>query len=291
MKTAICQLEIIWEDKAANLKKAAAFLESAAAQGAELILFPEMSLTGFSMHTERTAEQPDETGFGESVRQMSELARRAHIAAGLGWVKSVVQSDNLTETSIEKSGIQKAENHYTIIGPDGMVLADYTKMHPFGFAGEDLYFSSGTSLEIFEAAGRRCSCFICYDLRFPEIFQAVSAEAEIIFVPANWPARRREHWNSLLKARAIENQVYMLGINCVGEQEGQRYCGDSQIIAPTGEVIAFLSEQEGLLLCEIPDDVAGIRADFPVRRDRKPDLYAEFLQKGDCNSSGRTYSN
>ena len=259
MKTAVCQMEIIWEDKAANLEKASGFVRAAALHQADIILFPEMSMTGFSMNTEATAEE----SFGESVCNMQQLARKNRIAIGFGWVKK---------------GLQKAQNHYTVIGADGEICSDYAKIHPFGFAGEDQYFEGGNEVVLFETAGQTCSNFICYDLRFPEIFQAVADKADIIFVPANWPERRREHWNTLLKARAIENQVYIVGINCYGYQEGQYYSGDSQVITPLGEVLECLSDKEGMFFCEIPDDADKLRAGFPVRKDRKPGLYAKLLQ-------------
>ena len=93
-------------------------------------------------------------------------------------------------------------------------------------------------------------------------------------VPANWPAKRREHWRALLRARAIENQVYILAVNCVGETGGVTYMGDSCVISPDGEVRAELSGAEGMILWELTDDVERFRREFPVRQDRRETFYA-----------------
>lgn len=120
---------------------------------------------------------------------------------------------------------------------------------------------------------------LCYDLRFPEIFQIASKKADVILVPANWPEARTEHWKCLLRARAIENQVYIFGINCVGKNNGLNYSGHSCIIDPNGKVLEELSDREGVLSFELKNDVKKIRDGFPVKRDRREDLYSRLYKE------------
>lgn len=257
MLIAICQYNIKWEAKTENLERASSFIKAAASKHADIILFPEMSLTGFSMNILNTGETVDNT-----VKQIRRLAKANGICIGIGWVRL--------------SG-SKGENHYTIIGNTGEVISDYVKIHPFSYAKEDDYFASGDMLTHFDICGMPCSNFICYDLRFPEIFQAVSDRAKLIIVPANWPKRRAEHWKCLLRARAIENQVYIVGINCVGKVGDLDYSGDSCVINPQGDILCTLSEEEGLLYQEIKDNVQRYRDSFRVKDDRKAEWYKKIL--------------
>lgn len=259
MRVALCQFAIAYEKKEENTRRAINFMEQARSAGADLVLFPEMSLTGFSMNIMFTGEKDR-----ESVQVMCAAAERIGIAVGFGWTA-------LTGT--------RGENHYTVINAQGEILSDYVKMHPFSYSGEDRYFEKGNAPVHYTLQGIPFSNFICYDLRFPEIFQAVSGQAHAIIVPANWPAGRREHWKCLLRARAIENQCYILGINCVGNQKGLRYAGDSSVILPDGTVAAELSDEEGLIFYDLVDDVEDYRSSFPVRNDRRVDLYKELYGK------------
>lgn len=257
IKAALVQTQIVWEDKERNYGTAGRRVAEAAEQGVEAVFFPEMSFTGFSMNTGTTKE-----GDGRTVGHMGALARQYHVSIGFGWVKDCIGECG------------KCENHYTIVDTAGNVLSDYAKIHPFSCAGEDLKFQGGSTLTCFSLNGIPCSSLICYDLRFPEIFQAASKKAHVIIVPANWPSKRREHWKTLLRARAIENQVYILAVNCVGESGGVHYMGDSCVISPDGEVKAALSGTEGMIVLELADDAEAYRGEFPVRQDRREDLYA-----------------
>ena len=260
IKIALAQTQIVWEDKERNYETAGDRIEEAVSQKAEAVFFPEMSFTGFSMNTDATRERGERT-----IQRMSALAQQYHISVGFGWVKDCIETCG------------KCENHYTVVDSAGNVLSDYAKLHPFSYSGEDLKFQGGSALTHFELNGIPCSSFICYDLRFPEVFQAASKKAHVIIVPANWPAKRREHWKTLLRARAIENQVYILAVNCVGEIGGVPYTGDSCIIGPEGDVRAELSEREGMIVSELTDDVERFRREFPVKRDRRETLYAKLL--------------
>lgn len=253
MKIALAQTKIIWEDKDENIKRAIKVVEKQSQNGTKLVLFPEMSFTGFSMNTDATKEN------GKYTRdKIMEAACRNNISIGYGWVKDCGE---------------KCENHYSVIDSNGNVVSDYAKIHPFSYSGEDKYFKGGNKTTVFELDGMKYSVFICYDLRFPEIFQAVSDKVSAIIVPANWPAKRREHWLTLLKARAIENQAYILGVNCIGNIGGTEYTGDSCIVNPDGEMLEMESGREGILSYDLRKDAECYRDKFQVKRDRQWNLY------------------
>ncbi len=256
MKAALCQFRIEFEEKSKNLQRAAGFVQKAAESDANIVFFPEMSFTGFSMQVPKTGETDSYT-----IGCMQKLAQQFQIAIGFGWVRL-----------IGKNG-EKGENHYTVVAPDGTISADYIKIHPFSYSGEDTCFEAGSKPVIFPFMGKKIALFICYDLRFPEIFRAVSKEAEIMVIAANWPEKRIFHWNKLLEARALENQSWVLGINCCGDQQGLHYNGSSRAVSPEGESLVSILEQEGLIFCEIHDEAAVFRQNFPVFQDRKDALY------------------
>lgn len=259
MRIALVQSTILWENKEANYTKAEQVIADSLEKDndIQLFLFPEMSFTGFSMHTDFTAESGRET-----VEVISVLAKKYHTRIGFGWVR--------------KAG-SKSENIYTILNSRGEVISEYVKIHPFSYSGEDKKFSGGTEIVKFSIQGIPFTSFICYDLRFPELFRAVASDVHAIIIPANWPARRSEHWKALLKARAIENQVYMIAINCQGDIGGLYYSGDSCVINPNGDVLTALSEKNGIVSFDLVDDVEEYRKAFPVLRDRKMLLYKDFI--------------
>ena len=259
VKIALAQTTICWEAKEENYRKAEKRLQDAVMQGARAVFFPEMSFTGFSMNTSATKECDAQT-----VSRMKALARKYQLSIGFGWVKDC--------TAV----CGKCENHYTIVDREGSVCSDYAKLHPFSYSGEDEKFQGGSAVSYFALDGILCSSVICYDLRFPELFQILSEKAHVIIVAANWPAKRSAHWRALLQARAIENQVYILAVNCVGSIGESWYTGDSCVINPDGIVRAGLSGSEGMIYYELADDAAYYRTMFPVKQDRRKALYASL---------------
>ena len=154
---------------------------------------------------------------------------------------------------------------------------DYAKLHPFSYGEESLYFTGGDTLPLCSYKGFEIGVQICYDLRFPEIFQLASPQAELIVVPANWPEDRVEHFKTLLKARAIENQCYIAGINRVGHARTSVYSGDSMIVDPLGRELAHGGRTEELLVADLDlEMVRKYRAEFPAKIDRKPELYRKL---------------
>lgn len=254
MKIVLFQMHIAWENKKKNLEKLEEVLKTVSQKQVDLLLLPEMSFTGFSMNTDVTKEAGE-----ESLKQVKDLACRYNVAVGFGWVKDCGH---------------KSENHYTIVDKEGKCVADYAKLHPFSYSGEDQKFRGGENIVSFELNNVPCSVFICYDLRFPEIFQIASRKAHVIILPADWPAKRSGHWKALLQARAIENQVYILAVNCAGQIDSLYYSGDSCVVNPDGQVLERISDEEGLIFYDLTDDVEKYRKDFPVKKDRREELYA-----------------
>ena len=260
MKVAMTDMDIAWEDKEKNKSLCAAMVKEAAMYGADLILFPEMTLTGFSNDVPKIADKEQET-----LHFFTELAEEKRIAIGFGYVSMPDK---------------KGRNHFALIDANGSLRMDYLKLHPFTHGGEADFYEGGNEFGCFTMLEQwNCAGFVCYDLRFPEIFEIASRKTEIIVVPANWPQARKEHWTTLLRARAIENQVYMLGVNCVGEKEGQYFSGDSCVVDPNGNVMESLSDQEGLIVLDIPNNTFQIREGFPIKQDRRPELYERLSRE------------
>lgn len=253
MRLAAVQHDIVWEDPAANLALLAGVVDTAVADGAELIVLSEMFSTGFSMVPERVAESPD----GPSAEFLAGKA-----ASTGAWMAASIP--------MRMPGIELPQNVLVLAGPSGE-LHRYAKIHPFSYAGEHEHYQAGDSFLTVEVAGVRCTFFICYDLRFGDEFWATAADTDCYVVPANWPATRREHWTTLLRARAIENQAYVVGVNRVGEGDGLSYSGDSRIVDPLGEILTEGGDKATVLSAQIrADHVADVRARLPFLPDRRP---------------------
>jgi predicted amidohydrolase len=170
----------------------------------------------------------------------------------------------------------KGRNEAVVFGPKGELLARYCKLHPFTLSGETARHEKGENLVFFEWDGMVAAPFICYDLRFPEIFRrATQRGAELLIVIALWPARRVEHWVTLLRARAIENQAWVIGVNRCGSEPDLSYPGRSVAVNPHGELVADAGSGEGLAHAEIDAPMLRQwRIDFPALKDIRNDLSA-----------------
>ncbi len=253
LKVAAVQHDIVWEDPAANIANYAADVASAASQGAQLVVFSEMFTTGFSLAAGRLAEEPD----GPTTTFLCESAQEHSI-----WTGGSVPENT--------AGYEHPTNRFVLAGPNGE-LHRYSKIHPFSYADEHLRYSAGSEVLTVAVNGVRVTPLVCYDLRFANAFWGVAERTDCYVVVANWPASRRQHWLSLLRARAIENQAYVVGVNRVGtDGNGLDYSGDSVIYDPFGTEIATAKDDPETLLANIdPAEVARVRAEFPFLADRR----------------------
>ncbi len=253
MRVAAIQSDIVWEDPQANFERLRPWVAAAAAAGARLVALPEMFACGFSMQTGRVREPVG----GPSATFLEEQAR----AHGLWLCGSIPELP---------PGADRPFNTLVLAGPRGQ-LHRYRKLHPFSFAREHEHYQAGTEHVTVDVDGLRCSLFVCYDLRFADEFWVRAAATDAYIVVANWPDRRRHHWTSLLNARAIENQAYVIGVNRVGRGSDLDYSGDSRIIDPWGETLAAAAGGETMLVAEVdPAVVRDAREKFPVLADRRP---------------------
>ena len=249
----LIQTDLAWEDIDANLARLTAKIESIAAP-TDLIVLPEMFSTGFSMSAPRLAE----TVAGKAAAWMRRMA-----AAG-----GAVVTGSLM--------IQESGHYYNRLiwaRPDG-AIEHYDKKHLFRYAGEEKVFTAGARLMTFALKGWRIRPFICYDLRFPVWTRNLRQSYDLALFVANWPARRSAHWQALLRARAIENQAYAIGVNRVGtDGNGLYYNGCSAVIAPTGEVL--LEEIQNERICTLSLDrglLESYRKEFPVWMDADEEM-------------------
>jgi omega-amidase len=254
VKVAALQHDICWEDPAATTAHLEPMIAGAAATGARLVVLTEMYSTGFTMAPERVAEPPD----GPSTTFLADQA----VAHGVWLAASVPTVD---------PALPRPVNRLVLAGPDGR-QRHYDKIHPFSYGGEHEHYAAGTAFLTVDVEGLRVSCFVCYDLRFADEFWALARDTDCYLVVANWPAARRHHWRSLLIARAIENQAYVVGVNRVGaDGNGVPHAGDSMVVDPLGETLAAGAGTEAVLVADVdPGVVATVRARFPFLADRRP---------------------
>jgi predicted amidohydrolase len=250
VRIAAVQHDIVWEDRDANFARLASQVDRAVGAGAELVLLTETFSTGFSMTP----------GIGEPEGGPSSQFLAAQAALHRVWMAG-------TCPEIAADG-ELPYNSFVLAGPDGSTHR-YRKLHPF--ADERDRFRSGAGPVTVQVGDLRVTPFICYDLRFANVFWETGPDTDVFLVPANWPSARRHHWTTLLRARAIENQAYVVGCNRVGTAgDGTEHAGDSRIVSPTGELLATAAGAETIVLADVdPAEVAATRERFRFLADRR----------------------
>jgi predicted amidohydrolase len=253
----LAQIDIALGDPAANLQKADEWCAEAARRGSDLIVFPEMWTTGCDWPNIKALA----TRQAEVVSAVANLARKHKIWLN-GSMLTLDQNDRPVNTSI-------------LFDPQGQQAGVYHKIHLFGMMDEDKYLASGQRLTVVETAWGQSGLAICYDLRFAEMFRTYALNGvNMVYLPAEWPHPRLAHWRTLLRARAIENQMYMVGVNRVGGDGTYNFFGHSAIIDPWGNAVVEGGETELLLTATIETDmVTEVRQKIPVFKDRRPELY------------------
>jgi predicted amidohydrolase len=236
MKTvAAVQFDIAWEDKRANFSTVRRLLERAALPQNTLVALPEMFATGFSMKVDAVAEPYE----GETEQFLGQLANDFGVFLVAGAAMR------------GKDG--KARNKALVFSPEGKLIGWYAKMRPFTPGGEKDFYAPGKAVTSFRWDECMVSPFVCYDLRFPELFRNAAKEQrpELFVVIANFPEKRIQHWIRLIQARAIENQAYVLAVNRIGKDPYYEYPGRSLIVDPDGEIIADAGSEEGCITAEL----------------------------------------
>ncbi len=231
MKVALIQLNPVWENTSDSIKQVEGLTDKF--EEADLLVFPEMSLTGYTMNSQKLAEELD----GESTVYFIELARqlKKHIVAGI----------------IEKAE-DKTYNSAVHFNRDGLISARYRKIHPFSMAEEHKYYSPSNEVVTTKIDDMTFGLSVCYDLRFPELYRLYGKQrVDGLINIANWPIQRIHHWDKLLAARSVENLCYMIGCNRTGKDPFYEYCGNSSVYSPMGEQLACMSKDETVALVEI----------------------------------------
>ncbi|BBI33258.1 carbon-nitrogen family hydrolase [Cohnella abietis] len=260
LRIALIQMNIVSGDTEANFAKLEARLEEAAAidPKPDLIIFPEMWNTGYALTEINELADPD----GLRTKEVIAAFCRKH-------------KINVLAGSIAQKRENSVTNTAHVFNRNGEEVTEYSKIHLFKLMNEHLHLEPGQQLGSFNLEGIPAAVMICYDIRFPELARKLALEgAKILFVPAEWPHPRLHHWRTLLQARAIENQMYVVSCNTVGESGGTSFFGHSMIIDPWGEVLAEAAEEETILVAEIDMALVDeVRGRIPVFADRKPPLY------------------
>jgi predicted amidohydrolase len=255
MQLVAFQLDIQWENREANHRQVRAMLEASPPEPGSLVALPEMFSSGFSMNVAGIAE--DESRATE--RFLCDIARDFQITVVGGLVTRCDDGRGRNEA---------------VVATQNSIIARYSKLHPYAPSGEKTHFQAGDGVVRFDWNGARVAPLICYDLRFPEAFRLSARRGVDVFVViASWPSARVEHWITLLRARAIENQAYVMGVNRFGWDPNLTYPGRSLIVDYRGEVLADAGADEGRI--SAPVDLAALRAyrrELPFLQDIRDDL-------------------
>lgn len=248
MKIALVQYNPAWENKSASIEKIKTLLTQT--NEIDLLIFPEMTLTGFTMKSNDFAEELE----GESHLFFSSLAKEKKCAIMYG--------------VIEK-GKNKNFNTLVHLNNQGKIISSYRKIHPFSYSSEDIFYGKGKDTVVTKVKGVKIGLSICYDLRFPELYRFYAKEkVDLIVDIANWPDTRIEHWRALLKARAIENQCFVAGVNRAGDDPKLHYNGFSSVFDPMGKEIVSLEDEEKVIIAEIDKAyIDDVRKKLPFLND------------------------
>jgi omega-amidase len=255
MKVYGVQFDMAWEDPATNYARVRTLIDKAAPPPGSLLVLPEMFATGFSMQVDKIAEPID----GPTYQFVASLAveRGCHVMAGV----------------VTQQAGGRGANEAVIIEPSGREMARYRKQHPFTPGGESKHYLAGNELVVVPLGPFMTAPTICYDLRFPELYRKlVQHGAQLMLVIASWPMARVSHWRSLLVARAIENQCYVVGVNRIGSDPKLQHNGQSLIVDYTGRILADAQDSEQVITADIElDPLVTYRRDLPFLQDIRPE--------------------
>ena len=260
LQLCLLQMHVEAGDPDANYTRVAHMLEKAVTEGTkpDIVMLPEMWNTGYAL--DRIVQLADERG-ERTLAMLSDWCRRHEVNIVAGSV-AVLQDGAVRNTAY-------------VLDRSGKLVADYSKMHLFRLMQEEKHLTAGERLGQAVIEGANAGLMICYDIRFPELCRTLAlGGAKALFVPAQWPNPRLHHWRTLLTARAIENQMYVIACNRVGESDGTSFFGHSMVIDPWGEIVAEGDDSEHLLRAEMNLGLVDeVRNKIRVFEDRRPGLY------------------
>ncbi|WP_042455901.1 carbon-nitrogen family hydrolase [Neobacillus dielmonensis] len=258
LKVSCIQMDIAYGNPQKNVQNAEKLIEKAIENQPDIIVLPELWTTGYDLtRLEEIADKNAE----QTIQFFKQAAQKFKV--------------NFVGGSVANQGKNGVKNTLLIINKLGELVHQYSKLHLFKLMEEHLYLNAGVDKGLFQLEGCQFAGVICYDIRFPEWIRAhTSSGAEVLFVVAEWPAPRLMHWRSLLIARAIENQCYVIACNRSGVDPKNQFAGHSMIIDPWGEIVAEAGEKQEILTAVIEmDKVKAIRNEIPIFEDRRPEYY------------------
>lgn len=259
----LVQMDCRLGEPKANFEAATASVAEAARRGSTLVVLPELWNTAYDLEHAAAYASP----LGERHGERAWFGRFAHLARQHKvW---------LTGSLLEVQADGCFYNCMPLYAPDGKLQGVYRKVHLFRLMQEEQYLAPGQGATLLDLPWGKTGLAICYDLRFPEFFRRYALYgASLIVLPAEWPHPRREHWRTLLRARAIENQCFVAACNRVGSSKGTDFFGASAVIDPWGETLVEGGEEETLLTVSVDlAQVEAVRKRIPVFEDRRPELY------------------
>ncbi len=259
LNVALAQIDLALGDSEANLRTAQQVVADAAAGGAQLVVLPELWGSGYDLEHANHLSDELNTGLFAAVAALA----RHH---------SVAISGSLLEWD---AALEQPFNTAFLYDAQGMLRGSYRKIHRFGLMHEDQWLGGGELTPLLKTPWAPTALAICYDLRFPELFRRYAVDgAQLVIVPAEWPVQRIEHWRTLVRARAIENQCFIVACNRVGSDGANTFGGRSAVIDPWGSVLAEADDQPGLIIATLDwDAVEDARARLPALQDRRPEIY------------------
>ena len=258
LKVAVIQMDVALGEPAANLLKMERLVNEAASHNCDVAVLPETWNTGY--FPKDVLEQAKRSAKTALVK-MSKLAKDLQIYI-VGGSISEIDNGQLANTA-------------KVFNRQGLEIAGYQKIHLFSPGEENKFYTEGNRVVTFNIEGHKCGVIICYDLRFPELSRKLALDGtEILFVPAEWPHPRLDHWQTLLKARAIENQIFVIGCNGTGQGNGLKFCGHSSVLSPWGEILKEAKEEEEIIFAELnTNEINEVRKKIPVFVDRRYSNY------------------
>lgn len=257
MRIALIQMEVLEKNKKANVLRGLELLHKV--EGADVAVLPEVWTTGYSLGAlSREAELIS----GNLVEELSCLSKNKQLAIVAGSF-AIYKDDG------------KIYNTALVFDKNGNMIAEYDKLYMFSLYNEQKYFSAGNKQVSFELEGILSGLGICYDLRFPELFRFLALQGvQIVYLPAEWPAARGDVWELLVRARAVENQIYVCAVNCVGKFRDKLFYGHSMLVAPDGKVLAIGSKKEEIIYADISRTyIEDVRSEMNVLHDVRRELY------------------